>query len=83
MDKVYQDIEDLRAQLLDLLAKLVAFQTESPPARNSMAAQQFIQLYLENLGFETDLWDVYPNDPNLVGTLSGIDSDRHQGLTLV
>jgi acetylornithine deacetylase/succinyl-diaminopimelate desuccinylase family protein len=69
-------------ELLDLLARLVAFPTVSPPARNTTAAQRFLQGYLEELGFTTDLWDVYPGDPNLVGVLKGTQSDRYHSLLI-
>lgn len=79
---VLNDIEQRQGELLNLLGKLVSFPTVSPPARNTKDAQDFLASYLRNLGFETDLWDVYPNDPNVVGTLKGVDSPGYQSILI-
>ncbi|MED4226376.1 acetylornithine deacetylase [Neobacillus cucumis] len=76
MEKMTSEVEARKDELLDLLSKLVAFPTVSPPARNTNSVQDFIKTYLENLGFTTDMWDVYPGDPNVVGILRG-DSSEH------
>jgi acetylornithine deacetylase/succinyl-diaminopimelate desuccinylase family protein len=59
------------ADLEQLLADLVSFPTESPPARNTLDAQAYVANYLEKLGFTIDQWEVFPNDPNVVGTRAG------------
>lgn len=69
-------IEQSRGELLDLLGQLVAFRTESPPARNAGAAQAFIAGELERLGFRVDRWEVFPGDPNVVGVRPGQDPRR-------
>ncbi|MFP5113016.1 acetylornithine deacetylase [Bacillaceae bacterium C204] len=70
-DKISQEVEAREAELMELLTALIAFPTVSPPARNTNEVQDFIQRYLEDLGFHTDKWDVYPGDPNVVGVLPG------------
>lgn len=64
-------IDEHKQDLVELLRTLVRFPTVSPPARNSAEAQQAVQRYLEGLGFSTDVWDVYPGDPNVVGVKKG------------
>jgi acetylornithine deacetylase len=44
--------------------------------------QEFIKEYLEELGFSTDKWDVYPGDPNVVGVLTGGDSRNFNSLII-
>lgn len=74
---------DLREQeLIQLLSKLVAFPTVSPPARNTNDIQEFIKEYLEDLGFQTDKWDVYEGDPNVVGILKGESSNEYRSLII-
>jgi acetylornithine deacetylase/succinyl-diaminopimelate desuccinylase family protein len=70
-DKISQEVEAREAELMELLTALIAFPTVSPPARNTNEVQDFIKGYLEDLGFHTDKWDVYPGDPNVVGVLPG------------
>lgn len=82
LTKLHQTIEARKDELLQLLTQLVSFPTVSPPARNTREAQQFILHYLEQLGFETDSWDVFPGDPNAVGVLKGCDSDKHYSLII-
>ncbi|PLS07148.1 acetylornithine deacetylase [Neobacillus cucumis] len=82
MGKLTNEIEARKGELLELLSKLVAFPTVSPPARNTNGVQEFIKGYLEELGFTTDKWDVYPGDPNVVGILHGQSSDQFNSLII-
>ncbi|RUS45561.1 acetylornithine deacetylase [Cohnella sp. AR92] len=84
METTLQDILkqiDLRQQeMIDLLCDLISFRTPAPPARNTQDIQQYIAQYLERIGFSIDQWDVYPNDPNVVGVLKGTRPDRYNSL---
>ena len=75
-------VDDRGDELVALLSDLVRFETPAPPARNTGAAQDYVQALLDGLGFETDRWDVYPGDPNVVGVLRGSASDTHRSLIL-
>ena len=46
---------------------LIRFETPAPPARNTNEAQEFIAEFLRKRNFSIDKWDVYRNDPNVVG----------------
>src|SRR3954468_6297525 len=78
--KISREIEARKGELLELLTELVSFPTVSPPARNTNNVQEFIKGYLEELGFTTDKWDVYPGDPNVVGILPGSSSNKFKSL---
>lgn len=78
--KISDEVEARKDELLTLLTKLVSFPTVSPPARNTNEVQEFIKEYLEEMGFTTDKWDVYPGDPNVVGTLKGEESNHYNSL---
>ncbi|WP_088102564.1 acetylornithine deacetylase [Halalkalibacter urbisdiaboli] len=80
--KLLESIEEREKELVELLSTLVSFQTPSPPARNTNEAQEYIASYLKEIGYTVDKWDVYPNDPNVVGTLKGTDSDNYHSLIL-
>ncbi|MDP4085299.1 MAG: acetylornithine deacetylase [Bacillota bacterium] len=75
-------VEHRKDELIALLTDLIAYPTVSPPARNTNDVQDFVKEYLIHLGFETDKWDVYPGDPNVVGSLKGEDSDRYKSLII-
>jgi acetylornithine deacetylase or succinyl-diaminopimelate desuccinylase len=79
---VWDQVEERQEELLALLAELVAFPTVSPPARNTMQAQRFMEEQLRSLGFETELWEVYPGDPNVTAVRKGTQSDACRSLLL-
>ncbi|MDQ0197907.1 acetylornithine deacetylase [Neobacillus ginsengisoli] len=80
--KISDQVESKKEELIELLTKLIAFPTVSPPARNTNDVQEFIKKYLEDLGFKTEKWDVYPDDPNVVGILKGEASDLYNSLII-
>jgi len=81
-ERIEVEVEARKEELLELLTTLVAYPTVSPPARNTNDVQEFIKGYLEDLGFQTDKWDVYPGDPNVVGILSGEASNQYNSLII-
>jgi formylaminopyrimidine deformylase len=80
LNHVIESIDERQEELLELLQTLIRFETPSPPARNTKEAQNFIAGYLKELDFEIDQWDVYPNDPNVVGILKGKKSEQYKSL---
>jgi acetylornithine deacetylase/succinyl-diaminopimelate desuccinylase family protein len=78
--KISHEVEARQNELLELLAELVAFPTVSPPARNTNHVQDYISGYLTELGFKTDMWEVYPGDSNVVGILPGKSSELYNSL---
>ncbi|RBW71245.1 acetylornithine deacetylase [Bacillus taeanensis] len=79
---VIKSIDERQEELLNLLKTLIRFETPSPPARNTKEAQDFIAGYLKELDFSIDQWDVYPNDPNVVGVLKGSSSEQYKSLII-
>ncbi|MGU3576536.1 acetylornithine deacetylase [Brucellaceae bacterium C25G] len=75
-------IDSREDELINLLCKLISFETPAPPARNTADAQAFVSNYLSGLGFSIDSWEVYPGDPNVVGVRKGADSERYKSLIL-
>ena len=71
LTKIVQQIESQQDELIDLVKRLVAFDTTAPPARNTHKAQTFVADYLRPLGFNIDQWALYDNDDIVVGTKSG------------
>ncbi|KGX87376.1 acetylornithine deacetylase [Pontibacillus litoralis] len=67
------EVESREEELLDLVKDLVSFPTTSPPARNAKEAQDYVTNYLHQLEFEIDRWNLYDNDPIVVGKKRGAD----------
>ncbi len=82
IEQVLTQVEERQAELFDLVKTLIQFETPSPPARNTKKAQDFIANFLSTLDFAIDQWDVYPNDPNVVGLLKGTDAKLHNSLII-
>lgn len=64
------------------LRTLVAFETVSPPARNTEEAQSYVKDVLLNLGFETEEWELFPGDRIVAGAKQGERSEEYQSLLL-
>lgn len=79
-EKISHEVEARKDELLCLLADLVRYPTVSPPARNTNLVQEFISDYLNELGFKTDRWEVYPGDSNVVGILPGKSPKAYNSL---
>ena len=75
-------VEERKEQLIELLKTLVTYKTPAPPARNTSDIQRYIASLLKEYNFSIDSWDVYPGDPNVVGTLKGTDSAHYKSLIL-
>jgi acetylornithine deacetylase/succinyl-diaminopimelate desuccinylase-like protein len=65
---------DLQAETTEVLQRLIRFNTVNPPG-NERAAIEYLDSYVREAGFETELLGVTPERPNLVATLSGEDPD--------
>ncbi|MDQ0229413.1 acetylornithine deacetylase [Metabacillus malikii] len=80
--KIMNEVDSRQDELVSLLMKLIRYETPAPPARNTCEAQRFVADFLQQRGFSIDMWDVYPNDPNVVGVLKGTDSEHYQSLII-
>jgi acetylornithine deacetylase/succinyl-diaminopimelate desuccinylase-like protein len=61
---------DLQSETTDVLQRLVRFDTVNPPG-NERAAIEYLEAYLREAGFETELLAAERERPNLVATLAG------------
>jgi len=61
---------DLQGEAVDVLQRLVRFDTVNPPGRER-ALQGWLRGYLEDAGFEVELAGAQPERPNLVARLPG------------
>jgi acetylornithine deacetylase/succinyl-diaminopimelate desuccinylase family protein len=82
LEALLQQVDQRQVELIDLVERLIRFQTPAPPARNTEEAQQFVAAFLQDKGFVIDKWDVYPGDPNVVGVLKGSESDTYKSLII-
>ncbi|RFU60897.1 acetylornithine deacetylase [Peribacillus glennii] len=81
-EKLVEEIDQRKDELIDLVKQLISYRTPAPPARNTGDAQLFIANFLKKYGFDIDMWDVYPGDPNVVGVLKGSDSNQFRSLII-
>lgn len=82
LEQLLAAVDARESELVDLLCKLVTFETPAPPARNTAQAQAFVADYLRGLDAEIDVWDVHPNDPNVVGVIKGCARETHRSLII-
>lgn len=82
LQTLIQQVDERKEELIDLVKTLIAFKTPAPPARNTAEAQLYVADFLRTLGFTIDMWDVYPNDPNVVGVLKGTESEYYKSLII-
>jgi acetylornithine deacetylase/succinyl-diaminopimelate desuccinylase-like protein len=61
---------DLATESVQLLQRLIAFDTVNPPG-NELAAQEHLEVLLAGAGFECELLGARPERPNLVARLRG------------
>jgi acetylornithine deacetylase/succinyl-diaminopimelate desuccinylase-like protein len=62
--------DDLQRESTEVLQRLVRFNTVNPPG-NERAAIEYLDRYLGEAGFETEILAAEPDRPNLVATLAG------------
>ncbi|HTW13281.1 MAG TPA: M20/M25/M40 family metallo-hydrolase [Solirubrobacteraceae bacterium] len=63
-------MSDLQAETIEVLQRLIRFNTVNPPG-NERAAIEYLEAYVREAGFETELLGVADERPNLIATLSG------------
>ncbi len=80
--QLVESVHDRKVELVSFVQKLIEFKTPAPPARNTKEAQLFIADFLKQKGFSIDMWDVYPNDPNVVGIKKGTQSSSYKSLII-
>lgn len=81
-NRINKAVNERKEVLFQLLGDLVSFPTVSPPARNTSEVQNYIANFLEKHQLETDSWDVFPKDPNVVGIKRGTDGLHYQSLII-
>lgn len=73
---VLREVEASKEETLDLLARLIRFETPNPPGKNTAPAQRWMKGKLEGMGFSTEMFDVFPGEPDVVGVLRGTGGGR-------
>ncbi|AKO94714.1 acetylornithine deacetylase [Priestia filamentosa] len=82
IEKILGEVELRKEELISLIEKLVKFKTPAPPARNTKEAQEFVAKKLKQNKFTVEMWDVYENDPNVVGVKKGKNSEEYNSLII-
>ncbi len=79
-DEILSYVDAHIEELKDLFFRLLRYPTVNPPGRNSAEAQDFVARYLRELGFQVDVFEVYPGDPDVVATLPGSSPEEGRSL---
>lgn len=74
-ESIRTTIRDRSNELIELAQHLIRYPTLSPPGRNTIELQAEVATYLADAGFETDTFEVFPGDVDVVGTRKGSESD--------
>ena len=74
--RVIEAIDDRQEEIIEFLKALIRFNTTCPPGRNTTPAQHFLEGEFVRRHFTTDLFDVFPGEQDLVGTLKGVGGGR-------
>ena len=74
--KVLETVESMRDEILDFLKTLIRFRTPNPPGGNTVEAQSWMADRLREMGFQVEVFDVFPGDPDVVGVLKGSGGGR-------
>lgn len=77
-----QAVDAHQNQLLALLDRLISFETMSPPARNTVAIQRFLDDKLTKIGFKTKQEAFYDGDELLSAEKPGTDAANYHSLLL-
>jgi acetylornithine deacetylase len=75
-------VDSRQDELIEILTTLIRYETPAPPARNTKEAQDYVAKFLAQHNFTIDTWELYPNDPIVVGTKKGSHSQTHQSLII-
>ena len=76
VDRLLETIENSREYLIELVSGLVRFNTANPPGHNTSEAQKWFANELKEVGFKTELFDVFPGEPDLAGVIKGSGGGR-------
>jgi len=74
--KVLSLVDEKKDEIVNLLEKLIHFKTPCPPGQNTLPAQRWIAKRLEEMNFKVDMFDVFPDEPDVVGVLKGAGGGR-------
>ncbi|RJS90251.1 acetylornithine deacetylase [Candidatus Bathyarchaeota archaeon] len=75
-ERVLRVVEEKRDEVVDLLKRLIRFETPCPPGGNTLPAQRWMARMLEGMGFTVEMFDVFPGEPDVVGVLKGSGGGR-------
>ena len=78
--EIRKAVRERSSELIDLASHLIRYPTLSPPGRNTVELQAEVARYLSDAGFETDTFEVFPGDVDVVGTRRGSDADSHASI---
>jgi acetylornithine deacetylase len=67
LSEVLARVDRNRENILNFAKQMISFKTPNPPAHNTREIQQWLAGELKNIGMKTEMHDLYPDEPLLVG----------------
>jgi len=76
LSKVLSKIDKSKDEILEFGKKMISFETSDPPAHNTKEIQLWMDTELQKLGMKTEMYDLYPGEPLLIGIALGEKNNR-------
>jgi formylaminopyrimidine deformylase len=76
IDRILRGIDASREALLGFVKQMIDFPTPDPPAHNTRDLQTWFAAEMRALGMHTEMLDLYPEEPLLVGLRKGSGARR-------
>ena len=76
LGEIQSRIEQSKEEILQFAANMVSFKTPNPPAHNTEEIQNWMAGELQRLGMKTEIHDLYPGEPMVVGIVRGEIGER-------
>ncbi len=75
-ENILKTVKGMEDEIVNTLKALIRFETPCPPGRNTVPAQNWIARRLKERGFVVDVFDVFPQEPDVVGVLKGVGGGK-------
>jgi len=76
LSQILAQIEREQDELVRFAGELIHFQTPDPPAHNTKEIQTWLAAKMQEIGLKTCSYDLYPDEPLLVGVSETSDAGR-------
>jgi len=76
LNTILAQIDKDKEKIFEFIKKMISFETIDPPAHNTKEIQLWLAGKEKEIGLETKMHDLYPDEPLLVGLAQGENGNR-------